>query len=136
MAVDRKMAAARTEEEADEVAAEVADRYGPPPPPASTLLQIVRLRTLARKAGVAAVTREGDRITIKPAASWSLTRDEEATLLGQFGGRLTSSGSLLRLRASGPGLTDVDLLTEVLLALARHTRRGEPVGVAPDAPPR
>ena len=136
MAVYRKMAAARTEEDADEVAAEVTDRYGPPPPAASTLLQIVRLRTLARRAGVASVAREGDRITIKPAASWSLTGDEEATLLGQFGGRLTSSGSILRLRASGPGLTDVDLLTQVLQALARQTRRREPVGVAPEAPPR
>jgi transcription-repair coupling factor (superfamily II helicase) len=136
MAVYRKMAAAKTEEDADEVATEVADRYGPPPVPASNLLKIVRLRALAGKAGVAALTREGDRITVKPAAGWSLTSDEEASLLGQFRGRLTFTGPLLRVRVSGPGLADVDLLAEVLQALARQSRHPDLVGVAPEAPPQ
>ncbi len=144
MAVYRKMAAARTAEDADEVAAEVADRYGPPPAPAAHLLQIVKLRALARRAGVAALTREQERITIKPAASWSLTRDEEAALLAQFRGRLTASGTVLRLRVSGPGLADADLLTQVLQSLARQARRPSeksdltgghpaPSGVAPNS---
>lgn len=136
MAVYRKMAAAQTEEDAEDVAAEVTDRYGAPPAPAANLLTIIRLRALARRAGVAALTREQDRITIKPAAGWSLTRDEEASLLAQFQGRLTTTGPLLRLRVSGPGLAEGDLLAEVLQALARQTRRRDLVGVAPEAPRR
>jgi len=131
MAMYRKMAAVRTPEEADEVAEEIADRYGPPPSQAVNLQRIVRLRALARDAGVAAISREQDRIALKRAAGWSLTADEEAALLRQFGGRLTAGAGILRLRPSGPGLADADTITEVLQALAHHARRQEPAGIAP-----
>src|SRR5436309_2446620 len=132
MAMYRKMAAVRTPEEADEVAEEIADRYGPPPSQAVNLQRIVRLRALARDAGVAAISREQDRIALKRAAGWSLTADEEAALLRQFGGRLTAGAGILRLRPSGPGLADADTITEVLQALAHHVRRQEPAGIAPN----
>src|SRR5437773_2006911 len=132
MAMYRKMAAVRTPEEADEVAEEIADRYGPPPSQAVNLQRIVRLRALARDAGVAAISREQDRIALKRAAGWSLTADEEAALLRQFGGRLTAGAGILRLRPSGPGLADADTITEVLQALAHHARRQEPAGIAPN----
>src|SRR5438093_564631 len=131
MAMYRKMAAVRTPEEADEAAEEIADRYGPPPSQAVNLQRIVRLRALARDAGVAAISREQDRIALKRAAGWSLTADEEAALLRQFGGRLTAGAGILRLRPSGPGLADADTITEVLQALAHHARRQAPAGRAP-----
>jgi len=132
MAMYRKMAAVRTPDEAAEVAAEVTDRYGPPPPAATNLLQIVRLRALARAAGVTSISREKDRILIKPAAGWSLAPDEEAVLVGQFRGHLTVGGGSVRLRATGPGLTDADAIARVLQALARQAPRREPAGVAPN----
>jgi len=131
MAMYRKMAAVRTPDEAGAVADEIADRYGPPPSPAANLLQIVRLRALAREAGVAAIAREQDRIAIRSAAGWALPRDDEAALLGQFRGRLAVAGGALRLRQTGTGLADLDAITEVLLALARARRR-EPAGIAPN----
>ncbi len=132
-AMYRKMAAVRTPDEADEVAGEVADRYGPPPPAAANLLQIVRLRALARGAGVAAISREKDRIVIKPAGGWLLTPDEEAVLSEQFRGHLTVTGGIVRLRPSGPGLADADAIAQALQALARHARRREPAGVASES---
>jgi len=131
MAMYRKMAAVRTPEEAGEVAEEITDRYGPPPSQAANLLQIVRLRALARDAGVAAIAREQDRIVLKPAAGWSLGAEEEAALVRQFGGRLTVAAGILRLRPGGPGLADVETMTQVLQALAHHARRREPAGIAP-----
>jgi transcription-repair coupling factor (superfamily II helicase) len=129
MAMYRRMAGLRIPEEADEVGSEISDRYGPPPPQATNLLEIVRLRALAHEAGVAAISREQDRIVIRPAAGWLVAAEDEAVLVGQFRGRLTIAGGILRFRPSGPGLADLEILRQVLLALA-HSRRREPVGIA------
>ncbi len=131
MAMYRKMAAVRTPDEAGAVADETADRYGPPPTPAANLLQIVRLRALAREAGVAAIGREQDRIVIRPAAGWALPPDDVTSLVGQLRGRLAVAGGTLRLRHAGTGLADLGAITDVLLALA-HARRREPAGIAPN----
>ncbi|MDR7509018.1 MAG: transcription-repair coupling factor [Armatimonadota bacterium] len=135
MAMYRKMAAARTPEEADGVADEIVDRYGPPPPPAAALLDLLRLRELARDAGMASITREHDRILIRPAAGWTLSPEEEARLVGRFRGRLTVSGPVLRLQAPGPAqAADVEAVRQVLDALRGLTRRREPAGVAASGP--
>ncbi|MBI2247942.1 MAG: transcription-repair coupling factor, partial [Armatimonadetes bacterium] len=124
MAVYRKLAAARTIEDASAVAEEVTDRYGALPEPAATLIEVVRLRALARQAGVAAITREQGRIVIKPAAGWTLSREDEARLISQLRGRLTITPTALRLRVGGTRFTeDAGLVRQTLLALARSGRR-------------
>ncbi len=131
MAMYRKMAAARSLEEAEAVAEEITDRYGPPPPPAAALLDLLRLRELARDAGVAAITRDHDRIVIRPAAGWALSAEEEARLVGRFRGRLSVAGSVLRLQAAGTGsAADREAVRQVLDALRGLTRRREPAGTA------
>jgi transcription-repair coupling factor (superfamily II helicase) len=52
----RRLAAVRTQEEVDDVAAEWADRYGPVPPPAAALLWVARLRAECARLGVREVT--------------------------------------------------------------------------------
>jgi transcription-repair coupling factor (superfamily II helicase) len=48
----RRMARVRTEEDADEMIAELIDRYGDPPPSAVALVEIARLRADAAEAGI------------------------------------------------------------------------------------
>ncbi|MFN2608677.1 MAG: transcription-repair coupling factor [Acidimicrobiales bacterium] len=52
----RRLAAVTTQAEVDDVAAEWADRYGPPPPPAQALLAVARLRAECARTGVREVT--------------------------------------------------------------------------------
>jgi transcription-repair coupling factor (superfamily II helicase) len=52
----RRLAAVTTQTEVDDVAAEWADRYGPPPPPAQALLGVARLRAECARTGVREVT--------------------------------------------------------------------------------
>ncbi len=126
MALYRKLAAARTVDEADAVAEEIADRYGTLPEPVQHLVEVVRLRALARNAGMTTITRDKDRVVIKPAAGWTASPEEERRLTVQFRGRLTSAPGGLRLRTEGRFADDVESIRQVLLTLAGLTRRREP----------
>lgn len=126
LALYRKLAAARTVDEADGVAEEITDRYGAMPDPVQHLAEVVRLRALARDAGVTAITREKERIIIKPAAGWTPSSQEERRLTLQFRGRLTFASGALRLRTEGRFGDDVESIRQVLLTLKGLTRRREP----------
>ncbi|MGH9074977.1 MAG: transcription-repair coupling factor, partial [Acidimicrobiales bacterium] len=52
----RRLATVATEAEVDDIAAEWADRYGPPPAPAVALLEVARLRAECVRTGVRDVT--------------------------------------------------------------------------------
>jgi transcription-repair coupling factor (superfamily II helicase) len=52
----RRLAVVTSQAEVDDVAAEWADRYGPPPPPAEALLRVARLRAEAVRTGVREIT--------------------------------------------------------------------------------
>ena len=62
----RKLAAATTTEEIDEVVAELTDRYGPPPEPVDNLVAVARFRVRARQAGIAEVAAQGQHIRFTP----------------------------------------------------------------------
>jgi len=126
LAFYRKLAGTRTVDEADGVAEELTDRYGAMPEAAEHLIAIVRLRALARAAGVGAITREKERVIIKPAAGWTPSPEEERRLTTQFRGRLTFASGGLRLRAPGRFADDLEWVRQVLLTLAGLTRRREP----------
>src|SRR3989304_173637 len=105
------------------------------PEPVQHLAEIVRLRALARDAGVTAITREKERIIIKSAAGWTPSPEEDRRLPPQFRGRLTSASGALRLRTEGRFVDDVEWIRQVLLTLKGLTRRREtaPAGVTPPA---
>ena len=62
----RRLAAALTDADVDEVLAELTDRYGPPPPPVLTLLEVARFRVLARAAGLEEVIPAGLDDPVRP----------------------------------------------------------------------
>jgi transcription-repair coupling factor (superfamily II helicase) len=61
----RRMAVLESFDEIDEMAGELADRFGPIPDPVDNLLYQLRIKSLAMKAGVLAVTTESGQIQIR-----------------------------------------------------------------------
>jgi transcription-repair coupling factor (superfamily II helicase) len=64
----RRLAAVTTGAEVDDIAAEWADRYGPPPEPAQALLRVARLRSEAVRTGLREVTVARDVARMAPLA--------------------------------------------------------------------
>ncbi|MGC1207126.1 MAG: transcription-repair coupling factor [Ornithinimicrobium sp.] len=62
----RKLAQVKDETELADIQAELVDRYGTPPEPVLTLLEVARLRTVAREAGIADVAMQGTRVRFAP----------------------------------------------------------------------
>ncbi len=58
----RRMAAIRSEEDADDLLDEIIDRYGEPPKGVLNLVDIALLRALARKAGITDIKQKGNEI--------------------------------------------------------------------------
>jgi transcription-repair coupling factor (superfamily II helicase) len=56
-------------EEAEDVAREFKDRFGPLPQPVENLLYIVKIKVLATRVGVSSVSTQGRQIVIKPQES-------------------------------------------------------------------
>ena len=62
----RKLAQVKDEEELAAIREELVDRYGEPPEPVQTLLEVARLRTVARAAGIADIGVQGQMIRFAP----------------------------------------------------------------------
>jgi transcription-repair coupling factor (superfamily II helicase) len=62
----RKIAEIASEEALEAVRAELIDRYGPLPEPVSHLLEVARLRLLARQAGLTEITAQGSNVRFGP----------------------------------------------------------------------
>ncbi|MDO5503502.1 MAG: helicase-related protein, partial [Actinomycetia bacterium] len=62
----KKLALVKDEAELAEIEAELIDRYGPLPEPVVSLREVARLRTVARKAGIADITVQGSTIRFGP----------------------------------------------------------------------
>ncbi len=61
-----KLAAASDEDQLTEIVAELTDRYGAPPDPVSILVEVARLRMVARAAGVSEIAAQGKYIRFAP----------------------------------------------------------------------
>ena len=62
----KRLAAAQTDAQVDEVGAELLDRYGPLPPSVETLLAVARFRAHCRAAGITEVVAQGAGIRVAP----------------------------------------------------------------------
>jgi transcription-repair coupling factor (superfamily II helicase) len=67
LALYQRLAAVETAAQADEIAQEVRDRFGHAPPAAENLLFAVRVRALARQAGVTSVQQEEQMLVVRTA---------------------------------------------------------------------
>ena len=90
MALYKKIAAAPDAETLGREAATAADRYGTPPPAFERLLEIARLRLLARALGVKAVQRRGDELAATLEKEHGLDPDRVVSMLRK--GDLFASG--------------------------------------------
>ena len=62
----KRLADAHTDEQVDEVAAELLDRYGPLPVPVQTLIDVARFRVHCREAGIREVIAQGNGVRLHP----------------------------------------------------------------------
>jgi transcription-repair coupling factor (superfamily II helicase) len=62
----KKLASVADEAALQEIEAELVDRYGPLPEPVRNLMEVARLRTVARQAGVADVSVQGNYVRFGP----------------------------------------------------------------------
>ena len=127
MAAYRRLAEARTTEDLDAAMAELRDRYGPLPEPARRLGEVIRLRVLARGVGIAAISRDGDGVLLRPADPQRLAGRARARFgRPKSGAQWTSDG--IRVRAGAGFEESVRAVAVVLGELSRALR--------PDAPAR
>jgi len=62
----KRLADARSDEQVDDVAAELVDRYGPLPPEAETLVSVARFRVHCHTAGLREVIAQGSGVRLHP----------------------------------------------------------------------
>ena len=65
LALYQRMAAVSTVDEAESMAQEMRDRFGPPPPAAENLLFVVRARALAKAADVTAIQQQDGELVVR-----------------------------------------------------------------------
>jgi transcription-repair coupling factor (superfamily II helicase) len=123
----QRMAAADAPDAHDDLDRELHDRFGPPPAPVRNLLYIVRVRVLAKRAGVASIAREGGPagqpvLTLRAAGD----ADIRASLDGAARRHLASLDGVslgttqLRLDLSALGDRWRDAIVEALEVIAGH----------------
>ena len=100
----KKLAAVCDEGELAEIEGELVDRYGPVPEPVGNLLEVARLRTVAREGGVADVSVHGSFVRFGPVALRESQR--------------------LRLNRLYPGSVVKEALGTVLVPMPRTSRVG------------
>ncbi|HYM91514.1 MAG TPA: transcription-repair coupling factor [bacterium] len=134
MAAYRQLAAAQTVEEGRAAIAELRDRYGPLPQPVQHLAEIIRLRALARRAGVASITR--DRAGVLVRLSDQAARSGRMRALSDASrGRLELTPEGILLRTDGSGLAEtLRRIGEMLDVLAGPEKSTGGVDPAPRAP--
>jgi transcription-repair coupling factor (superfamily II helicase) len=126
MTLYRRLGATQTLEVLEGLIEEIEDRYGPAPAPLAHLLGAVRLRTLGKRVGASAVTREGPQYTIRLRAGAYLPEAVQRRLRVAYGTRLQVTPATVTVRTSGVQFADqVAEVRDVLEALAHYVRQPE-----------
>jgi len=120
IAIYRKLAAQRSEEEVSRLEEELDDRFGPPPAPVLNALTILRLRLRARETGVRSIAEEGGRIalTLEPGAT--IPPDALKALKKAFPQHWWET---TRVRLALDGTPPLELVSETLRLLGRSVCR-------------
>ncbi len=117
----KKIMAVHTLDAADELETEVLDRFGDPPAPVQHLLQIARIKVLAKHLGIASISSEKGLFSIKLLAGIAIERDVYAAIVQKFRGRVGyQPGRIPSLRIKVRDLDNgkaLELLFDVLKAM-------------------
>lgn len=108
--VYKRVAAVRKKEDADELAEEVRDRFGPLPQAVQNLLAVARIKALARACGVGQISSEGDGAVVKLLAGLTLPR-EVTDLTRVYRGRVIVAPRAASFKVRGRGLSERDFLS-------------------------
>jgi transcription-repair coupling factor (superfamily II helicase) len=120
----RRLAAARTADEVEAVAADLAQQFGPLPPEAGALLDVARLRVAARGAGIASVTRQNGRFAVRFGEATAMDDALLERLRLAMGSRAQVTAAGFVIRASGHSFADhVAALREAMALVGRLTAR-------------
>ena len=91
----KRIAGVSNERQLGEVAAELADRYGPIPQPVQNLLDYASVKLLCQRAGVAGIDRKREQISIRFVPDASIDPGKLAEFVaGQKGAQFTPAGIL------------------------------------------
>ena len=112
----RRMAEVRSARQVQEIATELRDRFGVLPRPALALLDLLRMRVLALRAGVREVRSDGRQVTIVLPEG---ARPHLPTLPRWLEQRLRARTNVITVDLQGLGERWVEVLRKVLVALAR-----------------
>jgi transcription-repair coupling factor (superfamily II helicase) len=112
----KKLATVETFEAVDEIEAELRDRYGAPPKPVENLLEVARLRVVARAARIGDIGVQGKVVRFGPVKD--LRESQQLRLMRLYPGTLVKDalGTILvpapmTARVGGKPLRDVEVLT-------------------------
>jgi transcription-repair coupling factor (superfamily II helicase) len=76
LALYQRMSRVQNLREVEELTQEMRDRFGPLPEPVQTLLYVVRLRALAREAGVQSIQTEDGQVVVRMAGGRRLPQEQ------------------------------------------------------------
>jgi transcription-repair coupling factor (superfamily II helicase) len=136
----RRLAAVMHKDDVEDVAAEWADRYGPPPPPAAALLAVARVRAEAVRLGIRDLAVQKGSVRLFPL----VLRESQKLRLKRLAPRaLVKSNDeiVLPLAASGPvgsrqdGLKVVEGLLTMLAELVPVGQEAATMAAAAASPP-
>jgi transcription-repair coupling factor (superfamily II helicase) len=112
----KKLATVETFEAVDEIEAELRDRYGAPPKPVENLLEVARLRVVAREARIGDIGVQGKVVRFGPVKD--LRESQQLRLMRLYPGTIVKEalGTILvpapmTARVGGKPLRDVEVLT-------------------------
>jgi len=84
----KRIVGIQSEDEVDEMEAELADRFGKPPAPVRRLLAIMRVRALGGDAGVKRIVAATGAVSVELGSGHAMSRGNRETLSHEFGHRL------------------------------------------------
>ncbi len=105
----KKVIDVREVSDAEELAEEIEDRFGPCPPYVKSLLAVARIKAIGKKCGVGQISSDKDGASIKLLAGLSLP-PRAAELTRTYRGRVIASPRGGSLKVRGRGLSEHDFL--------------------------
>jgi transcription-repair coupling factor (superfamily II helicase) len=84
----KRIVGIQSEDEVDEMEAELADRFGKPPAPVRRLLSVMRIRALGGDAGVKRIVAAQGAVSVELGSGYAMSRSNRDALAHEFGNRL------------------------------------------------
>jgi len=112
----KRAAGVESEDQLEDVAKELQDRYGTPPAPVRHLLAASGLKVLSERVGVLSVDRKRDQVTIKFTEQAQIDPERLARFVAQTRGSQFSPGGVLKFNLKS---TQPEPLIEQLSGLLR-----------------